>query len=49
MNGANGTVFFFTINMRLAFFFFFDDKRVAITDQKRLHTHYDADDYNLYL
>ena len=34
--------------MRLAFFFS-DDKRVAITDQKRLHTHYDVDDYNLYL
>ena len=48
MNGANGTVFFFTINIRLAFFFF-DDKRVAITDQKRLDNHYDVDDYNLYL
>ena len=44
MNVANGTVFF-----KHAFsFFFFDDKRVAITDQKRLHNHYDVDDYNLY-
>ena len=46
MNGANGTVFF---KHAFSVFFFFDDKRVAITDQKRLHTHDDVDDYNLYL
>ena len=37
----------FSLNMRLAFFFY--DERVAITDQKRLHNHYDVDDYNLFL